>query len=292
MVPGDATLAITTDSFVVTPLMFPGGDIGRLAVCGTVNDLAMRGAIPKYLTCGYIIKEGTKVATLEKVAKSMAECAKEAGVVIVAGDTKVIEGDGEDGIMINTAGVGFVPAGRNVSSVNAVPGDVIIASGTMGEHHAAILSQRLSVENDFESDNAPLNAIVEALFEADVEVHTLRDVTRGGLGTVLKELAVASDTSFEVYDKKIPITPAIKDFCGLLGLDPMYMGNEGKLVAIVRGDHRETALNAIKSCKYGENACIIGEVTDVKPGQLIYHTAIGGVRTLDVLVGEGLPRIC
>ncbi len=292
VVPGDGTLAITTDSFVVTPLMFPGGDIGRLSVCGTVNDLAMRGAVPKYLTCGYIIKEGTKLTTLEKVAKSMAECAREAGVTIVAGDTKVIEGDGEDGIMINTAGVGFVPKGRDVSSVNARKGDVIIASGTMGEHHAAILSQRLSVENSFESDNAPLNGIVEALFAAGVEVHTLRDVTRGGLGTVLKELAEASGTCFEVYDKKIPVTPAIKDFCGLLGLDPMYMGNEGKLVAIVKAEQSEIALNAIKACKYGDNACIIGEVTDEKKGQLIYHTAIGGVRNLDVLVGEGLPRIC
>ena len=291
--PGAGTLAITTDSFVVDPVEYPGGNIGKLCVCGTVNDLLMRGAIPKYLTCGFILQEGLEINLLEKVVHSLAETAREAGVKILAGDTKVVEGKG--GLFINTAGVGFVPEGRNVSAANPVPGDVIIVSGTVGEHHAAILSQRLSIENSIESDNAVLVQMVESLFEAGIEVHTLRDVTRGGLATILKELAVASKTRFELEDCKIPVTPEVRNFCGLLGLDPLYMGNEGKMVAIVPEEYADKAVEAIKNSNYGKDATIIGKIVAPdagKEGSLVIKTRIGGTRVLEVLQGEGLPRIC
>lgn len=295
-VKGSGTLAITTDSFVVTPVEFPGGDIGRLCVCGTVNDMLMRGAKPMYLTCGFILKEGTSIDLLKRVVQSMSDTAKEAGVTVVAGDTKVIEGEGEGGILINTTGVGFIPDGLDISATRATEGDVIIASGFMGDHHAAILSSRLSIENNIESDNAPLGEMVLSMIEEGVEVHTLRDVTRGGLATVLKELAVTSNLVFEVDETEVPVNPSVKDFCGLLGLDPMYMGNEGKLIAVVAEKDANKALKIIKSSKYGENAAIIGRV--VAPDEknsaqtLVMNTKIGGRRILDVLVGEGLPRIC
>lgn len=291
--PGAGTLAITTDSFVVDPVEYPGGNIGKLCVCGTVNDLLMRGAVPKYLTCGFILQEGLEIELLEKVVHSLAETAKEANVTILAGDTKVVEGKG--GLFINTAGVGFVPDGRSVSAANPKPGDVIIVSGTVGEHHAAILSQRLSIANNIASDNAVLVDMVGSLFEAGVEVHTLRDVTRGGLATILKELAVSSQTRFELKEENIPVTPEVKNFCGLLGLDPLYMGNEGKMVAIVPESDLGKALDAIRKSKYGENATVIGKVVapdEGKEGSLVVKTRIGGTRVLEVLQGEGLPRIC
>ncbi|MCF0129665.1 MAG: hydrogenase expression/formation protein HypE [Pseudobutyrivibrio sp.] len=293
VVSGGERIAVTTDSFVVTPLEFPGGDIGRLCVCGTVNDLLMRGAVPKYLTCGFILCEGASIAQIKRIVKSMAETAKEAGVMVVAGDTKVVEGKGE--LYINTTGVGVVPEGVDISAKNAKPGDTIIVSGNMGDHHAAILSQRLSITNNIESDNAPLTEMTLKLIEAGIHVHTLRDVTRGGLATVLKELAVASGTVFEIGEDAIPVKPEVVDFCGLLGLDPMYMGNEGKLVLVVPEEEEEKALNIIWDSKYGQDACIIGQVKepDVMPaGSLIMTTKIGGLRTLGILKGEGLPRIC
>ena len=294
VVPGDGTIAMTTDSFVVTPLEFPGGDIGRLCICGTVNDLCMRGAVPKYITCGFILEEGADVATLRRIVKSMAETAEEAGVKIVAGDTKVIEGNG--GIYINTAGVGFVPKGVDIKAKNAKAEDVIIVSGNVGDHHATVLSQRMGIKNTIVSDNAPLQEMVGKLVENNIPVHVLRDVTRGGLGTVLKELALASGLRFDILQEKLPVDPQIKSFCGLLGLDPMYMGNEGKLVAIVPKDYGPQAVEIIRSCKYGENACMVGSVNqpedDTEKGALIMKTEIGGRRFLDILQGEGLPRIC
>lgn len=288
------TIAMTTDSFVVTPLEFPGGDIGRLCICGTVNDLCMRGAVPKYITCGFIIEVGADIAQLKRIVKSMAETAKEAGVKIVAGDTKVIEGNG--GMYINTTGVGFVPEGVDIKAKNAREEDVIIVSGNVGDHHATILSQRMEIKNTIESDNAPLQEMVGRLVEAGIEVHVLRDVTRGGLATVLKELAVASGLSFEIDAEKIPVDSQVRSFCGLLGLDPLYMGNEGKLVAIVPGDAAEKALDTIRNSKYGNNAKIIGKVIapedESQRGELIMKTEIGGRRYLDILQGEGLPRIC
>ncbi len=282
-------LALTTDSFVVTPLEFRGGDIGRLAVCGTVNDLLMRGAVPKLLTCGWIIEEGTKLSLLKRVAESMAETAKEAGIQIVAGDTKVIEGK-SGGVYINTTGIGHVPAGVDIAAGNAEEGDVILVSGTMGNHHAAILSERMSIENDIKSDVAPLVEMVSKL--RGLPVHTLRDVTRGGLATVCKELALASKKTFLIRDHLIPVDMQVRDFCGLLGLDPLYMGNEGKLVCIAKREGAEEVLAAMKASGYGEKAAIIGEVTVEKPGALFVETEIGGRREADVLQGEGLPRIC
>lgn len=294
VVEGSGKLAITTDSFVVTPMEFPGGDIGRLCVCGTVNDMLMRGAVPKYITSAFILKEGTDTEFIKKIVDSMAATAKEAGVTVVAGDTKVIEGDEEGGILINTTGVGFIPDGVDISAANAAAGDAIIVSGNMGDHHAAILSSRLSITNTIESDNAPLNDMVLKLINQGIPVHTLRDVTRGGLATVLKELAVASKGIFEIEEESVPVNPSVKDFCGLLGLDPMYMGNEGKLVALVPAEHAAKAVEIIRSCAYGQDAAIIGNVKSVgnDSGSLYMNTRIGGKRTLDVLVGEGLPRIC
>lgn len=290
----DVRLAVTTDSFVVTPIEFRGGDIGRLSVCGTVNDLLMRGAVPDYLTCGFILEEGLEIETLRRIVASMADTAREAGIRIVAGDTKVIEGNG--GLYINTTGIGQVPYGIDISAKNAQPGDKIIVSGTMGDHHAAILSERLEIETDVQSDAAPLVEIVSNLIQSGIKVHTLRDVTRGGLGTVLKELAVSSKKQFYIEDDKIPVTPKVRDFCGLLGLDPLYMGNEGKLVAIVAPEDAKRALDTIRASKYGEHAAIIGEVAAAPEqkdiGEVILRTAIGGERRIDVLQGEGLPRIC
>ncbi|MEE3467701.1 MAG: hydrogenase expression/formation protein HypE [Eubacterium sp.] len=291
---GTGRIAVTTDSFVVTPVEFRGGDIGRLAVCGTVNDLLMRGAVPRYLTSSWILEVGVEIETLRRVVTSMAETAKEAGITVVCGDTKVVEGQG--GIYVNTTGIGVVPEGLDISAKNAKPGDVILVSGTMGDHHAAILSERISIDTDIASDVAPLVGMCEGL--RGLRVHTLRDVTRGGLGTVLKELALASETTFVIEDSLIPVDPKVRNFCGLLGLDPVYMGNEGKLVCIVDPADEEEALRVMREAPYGEHAARIGVVeaseTDAsyQAGSLYVRTAIGGLRELDVLQGEGLPRIC
>lgn len=290
VVPGSGRIAMTTDSFVVTPAEFRGGDIGRLCVCGTVNDLLMRGAVPKYLTCGFILEEGLSIDLLKRVVHSMAETAREAGVEIVAGDTKVVNGHGE--LYINTAGVGFVPDGLDISADKAEIGDQILVSGTMGDHHAAILSERMEIETDIQSDNAPLVDMVSRLIGAGLHIHTLRDITRGGLGTVLKELSESAKKTFVIEDDLIPVTDKVRDFCGLLGLDPVYMGNEGKLVCILPKEESDKALEIIRNSRYGENACRIGEVTADSDGRLFARTRIGGERELDVLQGEGLPRIC
>ncbi|MCD7918065.1 MAG: hydrogenase expression/formation protein HypE [Clostridiales bacterium] len=290
VVPASGRIALTTDSFVVTPLTFPGGDIGRLCVCGTVNDLAMRGAVPKYLTCGFILEEGLDSALLETLVASMAATAREAGVAIVAGDTKVVEGHG--GLYVNTAGVGFVPEGVEISAARCAPGDAVLVSGDLGDHHACILSQRMGIQNGIQSDCAPLSGMVWELLEAGIQVHALRDVTRGGLATVLKELAEASGCSIALEETALPVNPQVRDFCGLLGLDPLYMGNEGKLVAVLPAAQAEEALAVLRRSKYGGHAARIGVVGDEEPGLLTVRTAIGGRRALDVLQDEGLPRIC
>ncbi len=290
VVPGAETIAMTTDSFVVTPVFFPGGDIGRLSVCGTVNDLLMSGAQPKYLTCGFIIEEGADSGDLGKIAESMAKTAEEAGVCIVAGDTKVIEGKG--GVCINTAGVGFVPQGRNISASNCREGDCLILSGCLGEHHAAILSSRMGIENKIQSDCAPLGEIVGALFENGIRVKALRDVTRGGLATVLNEFASASSCCIELNEQDIPVSEQVKGFCGILGLDPLYMGNEGKLVAVVEKEDAQKAVELMRKAKYGEHAQVIGSVTAGEAGTLLVKTSVGGTRIVSELYGEGLPRIC
>lgn len=287
VVDGYGKIAITTDSFVVTPLFFKGGDIGRLAVCGTVNDLLMRGAVPKYITSAFIIEEGADTDTLKAIASSMAKTANEAGVCIVAGDTKVIEGNG--GVYINTTGIGFAN-NENIVSTNLQDGDCVIVSGTMGDHHATILSARMEIENDIQSDNAPLTDIVKNLIDGGIDIHCMRDVTRGGLGTVLNELANASQKQIEIEETAIPITNEVRAFSKILGLNIMHMGNEGKLVAIVPSEQANKAVEIMKNSKYGENATIIGKITNGEG--VILNTRLGGQRKINVLIGEGLPRIC
>lgn len=290
VVTGSEKIAFTTDSFVVDPLEFPGGDIGRLSVCGTVNDLLMRGAVPKYLTCGFVLQEGLDFDLLQRVVTSLASTAKEAGVTVVAGDTKVVEGNG--GMFINTSGVGFVPQDIHISAANCQVGDAIIVSGNLGDHHAALLSKRMGISNTITSDCAPLGEPVHALLSEKIRVHCLRDITRGGLGTVLKELAEASQVTMALDEDQIPVDAQVRDFCGLMGLDPLYMGNEGKLVAFVAPEDAVRACEILSGYAYGRNAVVIGTVTDEEPGSAYVRTAIGGKRVLDVLFGEGLPRIC
>lgn len=290
VVAGSGTIAVTTDSFVVTPLFFSGGDIGRLCVCGTVNDLLMSGATPKYLTCGFIIEEGADSADLEKIAASMALAAKEAGVVIVAGDTKVINGNG--GIYINTSGVGFVPAGLHISAANCKAGDAVLLSGNLGDHHASILSTRMAIKNQIKSDCAPLGDMVSSMIAAGIHISAMRDVTRGGLATVLDEVARASFCQIELYEALIPVSGEVRAFCKILGLDPLVMGNEGKMIAVVSENDAQSALSIMRGSKYGENAQIIGHIAKEADPRVLLHTEIGGMRLLSALAGEGLPRIC
>lgn len=280
-------IAYTTDSFVVTPLFFNGGNIGKLAVCGTVNDLSMMGAAPKFLTAGFIIEEGAELEMIEKVAESMAAAAKEAKVKIVAGDTKVIEGNG--GIYINTSGIGEIIK-EGISIANCRIGDVIILSGNLGEHHAAILSERMGIDNQIASDCAPLNSIVANLLKENIKVHCMRDVTRGGLATVMNEAADNSSCGIELWEEALPISSEVRGFCDILGLDPLYMANEGKMIAVVPESQSEKALKAVQKSKYGKNAKIIGRVVEGKGVSM--KTRLQGIRSIDVLYGEGLPRIC
>ncbi len=300
VVPGGADLAVTTDSFVVKPLFFRGGDIGRLAVSGTINDLLTSGAVPEYLTAAFILEEGLEIEELRRIVRSMEQTAEEAGVFIVAGDTKVVEGSG--GLYINTSGVGFVPTGMAVSPREIRKGDAVLVSGTLGDHHAAILSSRMSIENEIESDIAPLNSIVRSIINEGIPVHAMRDVTRGGLATVLSEMTEQSGKSVVLEEGEIPVSPAVRDFCGLLGLDPLYMGNEGKMVIFVPEESAEEALSIMKKSRYGGNAARIGRVLTFEEeeemglhpdnGELLMRTGIGGLRHLEPLQGEGLPRIC
>lgn len=288
---GHSRLVTSTDSFVVTPVEFKGGDIGKLSVCGTVNDLLMMGAIPKYLTCGFIIEEGLEIEKLERIVKSTAKTAKEAGVMIVAGDTKVIDkGGSESGLLINTTGIGALPEDRNISAANCIDGDAVIVTGNLGDHHACILSARMNIENDIKSDCAILSPITNPLYEKGIDVHTMRDITRGGLGTVLNEIADSSDVSIEISEERIPVDMEVKGFCGIMGLDPLYMGNEGKMIVIVKGSDGDKALDIIRSTELGKDASIIGYA---KSGRGVFSkTKIGGTRKIDLLYGEGLPRIC
>lgn len=283
-------IAFSTDTFVVTPTVFKGGDIGKLSVCGTVNDLLMMGAVPKYLTCGFVLEEGLDVELLDRVVASMAETAKKAGVQIVAGDTKVVEGHG--GLFINTTGIGIIPAERDVSAANCKPGDKIILSGTLGDHHACILSARMNVENNIKSDCAVLAPICNSLFDNGITVRTMRDVTRGGLGTIINEIARTSGVHIDLAEESIPVNDDVSGFCGIMGLDPLYMGNEGKMIIIVPGEEADKALSLVRSTEEGKNAAIIGTALDAEKATVTMTTRLGGSRVVDVLYGEGLPRIC
>ena len=290
VVPGASKLAMTTDSFVVKPVFFPGGDIGRLSVCGTVNDLLMSGARPEYITAGYILEEGLDTQDLEKIVSSMASAAREAGVKIVTGDTKVIEGSG--GLIINTAGVGFVGEAVDVGPSKLESGDTVIISGNLGDHHAAILGSRMGIHNNIVSDAAPLTGMVTKMIDAGLRIHAMRDVTRGGLATVLNEFASASGVNIIIEEKLLPVSDEVRDFCGILGLDPLYMGNEGKMVLSVAPEDADKVLGIMHGDRYGKNAAVIGSVEKTEAAGVTVRTAIGGKRNVSVLYGEGLPRIC
>jgi hydrogenase expression/formation protein HypE len=287
-------LAFTTDSFVVDPIEFPGGDIGKLAVHGTVNDLAMGGAIPYYLSCGLIMEEGLAIDTLDRILASMAAAASDAGVAIVTGDTKVVNRGKADKLFINTAGIGVVPAGIEVSAGRARPGDRVIVNGFLGDHGAAILQARgdLALDAELRSDCQPLHGLVAAMLEACPDIHCLRDATRGGLATVLNEFAESSRAAIRLVEEKLPVRDAVRGLCEILGLDPLYLANEGKLVAVVPGEAAASVLAAMRAHAAGRDSVIIGEVDESPAGRVLMCTAFGGERIVDMLVGEQLPRIC
>lgn len=287
-------LAISTDSHVVWPLFFPGGDIGRLAVCGTVNDVSMMGASPLYLTAGFILEEGLELSILERVVASMRSAAQEAGVEIIAGDTKVVQKGKADGLYITTTGVGLIPANVQISGAQAKPGDVVLLSGPIGDHGISVLGARgdLGFTSDIESDMAPLNHLVQAMLRAAPEIHTLRDPTRGGLATTLNEIARQSRVGIHIEETHIPIRPAVAAACEMLGFDPLYIANEGKLIAIVAPHIAEQVLEAMRQTRYGTEAVIIGEVQPDPPGRVLMKTALGSTRLVDIPSGEILPRIC
>jgi hydrogenase expression/formation protein HypE len=288
------SLAISTDCHVVFPLFFPGGDIGRLAVCGTVNDVAMLGATPLYLTAGFILEEGLPIETLQDVVASMKAAAEEAGVQIVAGDTKVVQKGKADGLYITTAGVGVIVPNLSIGGAQARIGDVILLSGTIGDHGIAVLDARgeLGFQSTVESDVAPLNHLIEAMLGASKQVHVLRDPTRGGLGTTLNEIATQSNVGLTLQEESIPIRPEVAAACEMLGFDPLYVANEGKLIAIVAPEDAEAVLGAMRATRYGEDAVIIGKVTAEPPGRVLLKTTFGSTRIVDMLAGEMLPRIC
>jgi len=292
--PSVGRLALTTDCHVVKPLFFDGGDIGRLAVCGTVNDLAMVGATPLYLAAGFVLEEGLPMETLERVVASMRAAAEEAGVQIAAGDTKVVEQGKADGLFITTTGVGIVPEGIDLSGSNARPGDVVLLSGPIGDHGIAVLSRREGLEFGVPvaSDVAPLNHLVAVLLEASPGLRAMRDPTRGGLATTLNELAAQSRVAIQVEEGRVPVRASVRAACEMLGYDPLYVANEGKLVAIVPPDEAERALAALRGTRYGEGAEMIGSVLPGPPGRVLMRTRIGGTRVVQMLMGEMLPRIC
>jgi len=289
-----ANLAISTDAHVVFPLFFPGGDIGKLAVCGTVNDVAMLGAKPLYLTAGFILEEGLPIETLKLVVASMKAAADEAGVQIVAGDTKVVQKGKADGLYITTAGVGVVREGVNISGANAKVGDAVILSGSIGDHGIAVLGARgeLGFQSSLQSDVAPLNHLIDAMLDASNNVHVLRDPTRGGLATTLNEIATQSNVGILLDEETIPVHPEVGAACEMLGFDPLYIANEGKLVTMVAREDAQSVLKAMRATRYGEDAVIIGEVTADPRGRVLLKTALGSTRIVDMLAGEMLPRIC
>lgn len=291
---GGARLAFTTDAFVVTPLFFPGGDIGKLAVHGTVNDLAMSGARPLYLAASFILEEGLPMEELARVVESMRTAAIESGVQLVAGDTKVVDRGKADRLFITTTGIGIVGDDVRISASNARPGDAIIVSGTIGDHGMAVLAQRdrLWFEGAIESDTAPLHDLVAAMLAASPDIHCLRDPTRGGLGTTLNELASQSNVGMEIDETSISVNDSVRGACELLGLDPLFVANEGKLVAIVAADAAGAILAAMRAHRYGAEARVIGRVVSEHPKMVLMKTGIGGMRVVDVLFGEQLPRIC
>ena len=287
-------LAFSTDSYVVDPIFFPGGNIGDLAINGTVNDVAMCGANPVYLSAGFILEEGFLMDELKQIISAMGIAARNAGVCIVTGDTKVVPRGAVDRIFINTSGVGVIPEGVNISGDRARPSDSILLSGTIADHGITILTQResLSFESPVQSDSAPLNHMVRDMISAGIDIHVLRDPTRGGVGTTLNEIAAQSQVGIIISEETIPIKKPVAGLCEFLGLDPLYIANEGKMLAFVKKEHAEKALQQMRANHLGKDAAIIGEVVSDHPGTVILKTAIGGDRMVDMLSGDQLPRIC
>lgn len=287
-------LAISTDSHVVTPLFFPGGDIGRLAICGSVNDVCMLGAIPLYMTVGFVLEEGLEMETLRRIVESMRVAAEEANIQIIAGDTKVVQIGNADGLYINSTGIGILPSGVNISGNRAQPGDIVIVSGTIGDHGIAVLAARgeLNFKAEIKSDVAPLNGLVASILGVTKEIHVLRDPTRGGLATSLNEIAIQSHVGIELYEESIPIRPAVEAACEMLGFDPLYVANEGKLIAIVEKNNAEMVLAAMKMHTLGAEAAIIGTVTERSDTHVMMKTSYRTTRMIDMMSGEMLPRIC
>lgn len=287
-------LAFTTDGFVVDPLFFPGGDIGKLAVCGTVNDLAVGGARPVALSCAIIIEEGLQVETLRRVVRSMAQTARDAGVAIATGDTKVVARGACDKLFITTTGIGVIRTGLDVGVTKARPGDKVIVNGLLGDHGAAILNARgdLALDTAIESDCAPLNGLIEALIAAAPGLRMMRDATRGGIAAVVNELAEASQVGIRLDELSLPMRPEVMGFCEILGLDPLYLANEGKILAVVPAGEAEAALATLAAHPLGREAAVIGEITAERPGRVVMRTRFGGERIVDMLVGDQLPRIC
>ena len=294
VIKGAEELAFSTDSFVVDPIFFPGGDIGKLSICGTVNDLAMCGAEPRYLSLSFIIEEGLAKADLGKIVKSIAEAAEKAKVKVVTGDTKVVEKGRGDRIYINTAGIGFLKH-KGLSPANIRPGDAVIVSGMVGDHGTAVmLARNRLLEADIRSDCAPLNFLAEKLLSAapDGEVRVLRDPTRGGVATTLNEFVEGTVLGIELNENTVPVRPEVRSACSMLGLDPLYCANEGKLLCIVSREYKEAVLEAMKGEETGKDAAVIGEVTDRIPGKVTVRTKLGGTRIIQKLAGAQLPRIC
>ncbi len=287
-------LAFSTDTFTVDPLFFPGGDIGELAVNGTVNDVAMCGAEPLYLSLALIIEEGLPIDELEAILKSTARAARRAGVQIVTGDTKVVPKGAVDRIFINTSGIGIIPEKVNVDPHRARPGDKVLLSGTIADHGVTVMTQReqMTFDADVQSDSAPLNHMVQKMIATGTDIHVLRDPTRGGVGTALNEIALTSEVGIRIQEERIPVKKTVNGICELLGFDPLYLANEGKLLAFVSAADSRTVLEAMREDPRGRKACIIGEVTSDHPGKVVMETRIGGTRFVDMLTGEQLPRIC
>jgi len=286
--------AFTTDSFVITPVFFKGGNIGKLAVCGTVNDLAAVGAVPLYLGCGFIIEEGLPLKELETIVEAMADTAKEAGVRIVTGDTKVVQKNAADKIFINTSGIGIIPDGIDISGYNAKPGDKVIITGTVGDHGCSILLERekFDIYADIRSDCAPLNKMVGEVLSKTKDIHVMRDPTRGGVAATLNEIAVQSKVGIKLYEDRIPVNDQVRGLCELLGMDPLYMANEGKMLIIAPEAAINDIMGVLRNTVYGTKSCIIGEVTDEHESRVVMKTVAGGNRIVDMPVGDQLPRIC
>jgi len=287
-------IAFTTDTYVVTPVFFPGGNIGDLAVNGTVNDLCVGGAVPRYLSAGFVLEEGLPLVDLERIVRSMAEAARKAGVVIACGDTKVVQKGQCDRIFINTSGVGFIPPGRDVSCRNLLPGDAVLLSGTIGDHGMAILTTRegLSFQSRIQSDSAALNGMIADVLQAAPNLHAMRDPTRGGVAATLNELAASSSVGIELDEGALPVREEVRGAAELLGIDPLTVANEGKVLLVVPAAEADAALAVLRAHEHGSEAAIIGEVVDEHPGMVVIRTLLGSRRILDMPLGEQLPRIC